>query len=149
MIKWNEFKNHVSKATKKAAVKTKDFADITSLKFKLKSLEIKLCEEYEVLGKLYYSQTIDKNDNQSNIDDKILQITEVKLEITALSSEISEAKAKAKAKKEAEKSQKQADSAKEDDTTKVYEAAPQPPENEETTEEAQPTEEAADKDLGM
>jgi len=138
MSKWDDFKNHVSKATKKAAVKTKDFADVATLKLKLKGMQIKLCEEYENLGKLYYSFEVDKEENQLLINDKIEEITSIKVEISALTAEIDEAKEKSKAKKEAEKTENE-------ETTTVYEAEPQPPQEADTVEEAEETDKDSDK----
>jgi len=106
-MKWEEIKTHFSKATKKAASKTKDFADITALKFKLKGLEITICEEYENLGRLYYSFTQDNEDNKSKINEKTAKILEIKTEIAALEAEIKEAKETSKAQNEAEKAQKE------------------------------------------
>ena len=123
-MKWEEIKTHFSKATKKAASKTKDFADITALKFKLKGLEITICEEYENLGRLYYSLTQNNEDNQSKIDEKIAKIVEIKAEIAALEAEIKEAKEASKAKKKAEKAQKE-----DADGANIYEGAAEKSDN--------------------
>jgi len=60
MSKWNDFCNGVSKTTKSTADKTKRIANMTSLKVKLGNLEDKVSEEYDTLGRIYYSQEVGK-----------------------------------------------------------------------------------------
>lgn len=54
MSSWDEFKNDASKLASKVAVKTGELADAAALRLRQQSLKLKLCEEYEKLGRLTY-----------------------------------------------------------------------------------------------
>ena len=65
--RFDTFMKNAKKATKKAANKTMELADIASLNLKLQGLNVKLSEKFETLGKLSYKKLcnmiVDEFDN--------------------------------------------------------------------------------------
>ena len=111
MSKWNEFCENVSKTTKKTADKTKNIANLTSLRMKLNKLEVSVAEEYDSLGRIYYLQEVGKVDNREAIANQIRFISDINKQINATKAEIREIKriqAEMKAAEEAEKEAKRA-----------------------------------------
>jgi len=111
MSKWNDFCNGVSKTTKNTADKTKRIANMTSLKVKLNNLEDKVSEEYDTLGRIYYSQEVGKVESAEALRDQIKVISDINKQINAVNAEIRELRrieAEEKAAKEAEKEAKRA-----------------------------------------
>ena len=141
MSKWNDFCNGVSKTTKSTADKTKRIANMTSLKVKLGNLEDKVSEEYDTLGRIYYSQEVGKVESTEALRDQIKVISDINKQINAVNAEIRELRrieAEEKAAKEARKAEKAAErSAKEAAEEAVIET-----EEETEAEEAAPAEEA-------
>jgi len=106
MSKWNDFCESVSKTTKKTADKTKNIANLASLRMKLNKLEIKVSEEYDSLGRIYYLQEVGKVDNREAIALQLRCISDINKQINAVKGEIREIKRaedEAKATEEAEK----------------------------------------------
>ena len=54
MSGWEEFKNDASKIVSKAAVKARELTDAAASCLKLQGMKLRLCEEYEKLGRLTY-----------------------------------------------------------------------------------------------
>ena len=109
--KWNEFCAGVSRTTKTTADKTKNIANLTTLKVKLGNLEGKVSEEYDTLGRIYYSQEVGKIESSEALRDQIKVISDINKQINAIKAEIREikkAEAEAKAAAEAEKAAKKA-----------------------------------------
>ena len=109
--KWNEFCAGVSRTTKTTADKTKNIANLTTLKVKLGNLEGKVSEEYDTLGRIYYSQEVGKIESSEALRDQIKAISDINKQINAVNAEIREIKrleAEAKAAREAEKEAKRA-----------------------------------------
>ena len=114
MSKWNDFCNGVSKTTKSTADKTKRIANMTSLKVKLGNLEDKVSEEYDTLGRIYYSQEVGKVESTEALRDQIKVISDINKQINAVNAEIRELRrieAEEKAAKEARKAEKAAEKA--------------------------------------
>ena len=61
MSKWNDFCTTVGKYANRAVKKTEELADTASLHIKLKGVDVKLCEEYEKLGRLAYKKLKDES----------------------------------------------------------------------------------------
>ena len=111
MSKWNEFCENVSKTTKKTADKTKNIANLTSLRMKLSKLEVSVADEYDSLGRIYYLQEVGKVDNREAIANQIKFISDINKQINATKAEIREIKriqAEMKAAEEAEKEARRA-----------------------------------------
>ncbi|MBR2479361.1 MAG: hypothetical protein IKB47_03035 [Clostridia bacterium] len=111
MSKWNDFCAGVSKTTKSTADKTKNIANLASLRVKLGTLESKVADEYDTLGRIYYSQEVGKIDSGEALRDQIRAISDINKQINAVNAEIREIKrleAEAKAAREAEKEAKRA-----------------------------------------
>ena len=141
MSKWNDFCNGVSKTTKSTADKTKRIANMTSLKVKLGNLEDKVSEEYDTLGRIYYSQEVGKVESTEALRDQIKVISDINKQINAVNAEIRELRrieAEEKAAKEARKAEKAAEKA----AKEAAEEAVIETEEETEAEEAAPAEEA-------
>lgn len=84
---------------------------MTSLKVKLNNLEDKVSEEYDTLGRIYYSQEVGKVESAEALRDQIKVISDINKQINAVNAEIRELRrieAEEKAAKEAEKEAKRA-----------------------------------------
>ena len=92
MSKWNDFCENVSKTTKKTTDKTKNLANLASLKLKLSKLEVEVSEEYDSLGRIYYLQEVGKTDNSEAIKNQLKFISDINKKINALKAEIREIK---------------------------------------------------------
>ena len=92
MSKWNDFCESVSKTTKKTADKTKNIANLASLRMKLNKLEVKVSEEYDSLGRIYYLQEVGKVDNREAIALQLRCISDINKQINAVKGEIREKK---------------------------------------------------------
>ena len=101
--RFDAFMKTAKKATKKAANKTMELADIASLNLRLQSLNVKLSEKFEYLGKLSYKklsgigEISDENEPADNTVDEIAETVEA---IDRLYDEISRLKTEIKIKKE-------------------------------------------------
>ncbi len=89
---WKDFCAGVNKVAGKAAVKLEEFSDSAAKYMREKSLDVKLCEAYEKLGRLYYAQL----NGQPSKADKIHACME---EIDNLRAQIADIKAQAAPKK--------------------------------------------------
>ncbi len=122
MADWKEIRAGMGRAANKAWKKTGELADTASMHIKLKTLEAKRNEQYELLGKLTYRQLKTGESQAERIAPIIEELDAVRDKIRVLASEIE----KAKREREAQKAQK-------DDTVK---GESEKRENE-TTEDAQ------------
>lgn len=108
--KLESFIRSAKKATKKAAHKTMELADVASLNIKLQTLNVKLSEKFEELGRLSYKKlegigeiTADEtvepvvDDTVDKIAETVEQINKLHEEISCLKAEIKSAKASKKA----------------------------------------------------
>ena len=110
--RFDTFMKNAKKATKKAANKTMELADIASLNLKLQGLNVKLSEKFETLGKLSYKklsgvceisdETIPAGDADTTVD----EIAETVEAIDKLYDEISRLKVEIKVRKEMQKANK-------------------------------------------
>lgn len=91
---WKEFCAGINKVANKAAVKIEELSDSASLYVKVKSLEVKLCEAYEKLGKLYYAQLDGEIGKADDIDECVKTIDRLKNEIRELNLQIEQNKKK-------------------------------------------------------
>ena len=126
MSKWNDFCAGVSRTTKSTADKTKNIASMTTLKVKLSNLESKVSEEYDTLGRIYYSQEVGKIESSEALRDQIKVISDINKQINAVNSEmraIRRAEAEAKAAREAEKEARKAAKAAEKEAAEAAENA--------------------------
>ena len=78
---WKEFCAGINKVANKAAVKIEELSDSASLYMKEKSLDVKLCQAYENLGRLYYEQLDGEVGKADKIDECVKEIDRLKLEI--------------------------------------------------------------------
>ena len=82
MSKWNDFCTTVGKYANRAVKKTEELADTASVHIKLKNLDVKLCEEYEKLGRLTYKSA--KTDEITDPAEQIAKIDALRDEIQKL-----------------------------------------------------------------
>lgn len=92
MANWNEIKVDASKVASKVAVKTGEIADITATRIRLQSLKLKLCEEYEALGRLTYKSV--KTKQSADTQDRIAKIDAIRLEMKQLKNKLEALKQK-------------------------------------------------------
>ena len=88
MSGWNEFKADASKVASKVATKTGEMADAATARIKLQSLKLKLCEEYEKLGRLTYKSA--KSDEVTDTAEQIAKIDALRDEIQKLKNDIAD-----------------------------------------------------------
>lgn len=55
MSSWEEFKTDASKLASKVATKTGELADAAAMQVRRQTIKLRLCEEYERLGRLTYA----------------------------------------------------------------------------------------------
>ena len=70
MSSWNDFKTDAGKFASKAAVKASELTDAATAHIKLQGLKLRLCEEYEKLGKIKYVEI--KTGNASEKESEII-----------------------------------------------------------------------------
>ncbi len=108
--RFDAFMKTAKKATQKAANKTMELADIASLNLKLQSLNVKLSEKFEYLGKLSYKKLSGVGEISDEIspdsDTTVDEIAETVEAIDKLYDEISRLKAEIRVKKEMQKTNK-------------------------------------------
>ena len=108
--RFDAFMKTAKKATKKAANKTMELADIASLNLKLQSLNVKLSEKFEHLGTLSYKKLSGvgeiSDEAEPTADTTVDEIAETVEAIDKLYDEISRLKAEIKARKEIQKANK-------------------------------------------
>ena len=56
MASWNDIKSKISKTADKVVAKTSEVADSASKHVKLKTMDSKIADKYEDLGRYYYKQ---------------------------------------------------------------------------------------------
>ncbi len=86
MSSWNEFKTDASKVASKVAIKTGEIADTATMHIKLQTLKLRLCEEYEKLGRLTYKSA--KTDEITDPAEQIAKIDALRDEIQHIKDEI-------------------------------------------------------------
>lgn len=91
---WKEFCASINKVANKAAVKIEEFSDSASLYVKEKSLDVKLCEAYEKLGRLYYEQLDGAAGKTDEIDECVKEIDRKKREIEEIRAQAEQNKKK-------------------------------------------------------
>lgn len=98
MANWNEIKSNVGRAADKTIKKAGELADAASMRLKLKSMNVKLNEKFETLGRLTYKQLKTGRSHAEAISAVIEEIDSLREEIRELKQKIDEAK-EARAKK--------------------------------------------------
>lgn len=97
MSSWNEFKADASKLASKVAVKTGEIADAATAQLKLQGLKLRLCEQYEKLGRLTYKAAKGLEDDEPvDVDAQIAEIDALINEIKELKQQIEDKKANQK-----------------------------------------------------
>lgn len=91
---WKEFCASINKVANKAAVKIEELSDSASLYVKAKSLDVKLCEAYEKLGRLYYEQLDGAVGKGDEIDAQVKEIDRLRHEIDDINAQIDQNKKK-------------------------------------------------------
>lgn len=81
MSGWEEFKNDAGKIISKAAVKAGEITDAATARIKLEALRLKLCEEYEKLGRLTYKARRESVDLQKQTDEIIFAIDKLRADV--------------------------------------------------------------------
>ena len=92
MANWNDIKLRMSHAADKTIKKAGELADSASLKFKLKTLNVKLGDKYEKLGRLTYKQLKTERSQAEAISAVITDIDSLREEIKQLKERIEEDK---------------------------------------------------------
>jgi cob(I)alamin adenosyltransferase len=92
MANWNEIKSGVGRAANKTIKKAGEIADAASMKLKLKTLNVKLTESYETLGRLTYKQIKTERSQAEDISKVIERIDKYREDIKKLKKEIEDAK---------------------------------------------------------
>jgi len=93
MSSWNEFKADASKLASKVAVKTGEIADAATVQLKLQGLKLRLCEQYEKLGRLTYKAAKGSEDDEPvDVDAQIAEIDRIKSDIKTLQEQINNKK---------------------------------------------------------
>ena len=85
---WKEFCASINKVANKAAVKIEEFSDTATLHVKAKSLDVKLCEAYERLGRLYYEQLSGEVGKAADIDREVAEIDRLKKELDEINAQL-------------------------------------------------------------
>ena len=70
MSSWNDFKADAGKFASKAAAKASELTDAATAHIKLQGLKLRLCEEFEKLGKAKYAEI--KTGKASDNEDEII-----------------------------------------------------------------------------
>lgn len=91
---WKEFCASINKVANKAAVKIEELSDSATLHVKAKSLDVKLCEAYERLGRLYYEQLGGECGKAADIDREVGEIDRLKKELDEINAQIAQNKNK-------------------------------------------------------
>lgn len=91
---WKDFCASINKVANKAAVKIEELSDSAALHVKAKSLDVKLCEAYERLGRLYYEQLGGQVGRAADIDHEVEQIDRLKAELADIQAQIAQNKKK-------------------------------------------------------
>lgn len=107
-VKWDEFKNDAGKVASKVAVKTGELADAASARVRQQTLKLRLCEEYEKLGRITYRNV--KSGRCDNTDASIAEIDRIKADMEKIKADIAakkQARAEEKARAAEEKRQKE------------------------------------------
>ena len=124
MAKWGEIKTKISKTTNKVVTKTGEVADIAAKHVKLKSIEGKITEKYEELGRYYYKQLKTEQDQSEKLTAIVSEVDKLIVDRRALKEEIAAEKqrrAELKAERKNEKAQKNASEAEETETAQTEE----------------------------
>lgn len=87
MSSWNDFKTDAGKFASKAAVKASELTDAATSHIKLQGLKLRLCEEYEKLGKIKYVE-VKTGKTAENETDIIKAIDTLRRRIKKLEAEI-------------------------------------------------------------
>ena len=103
MANWKEIGNGAKRAANKAIQKTGEIADVASMHLRLKSLESKRDEQYELLGKLTYRQLKTGESQATRIAATIEKLDELRAKIRELGTQIEEEKAARKQAREQKK----------------------------------------------
>ena len=91
---WKEFCASLNKVANKAAVKIEELSDTASLHIKAKSIDVKLCEAFEKLGRLYYGQLDGEVGKADEIDACVKEIDRLKRELGDINEQIEQNKKK-------------------------------------------------------
>lgn len=98
---WKEFCSGLNKVAGKAAVKIEELSDSASLHIKVKTLDVKLCEAYEQLGRLFYRQMNGTVGLADEIETRTGEIDRLRQEIEDVKAQIEQKKAEDREKKNA------------------------------------------------
>jgi hypothetical protein len=111
MAKWGEIKTKISKTTNKVVTKTGEVADIAAKHVKLKSIEGKITEKYEELGRYYYKQLKTEQDQSEKMAAIVIDVDKLIVDRKDLKNEIAadkQRRAELKAERKNEKAQNNA-----------------------------------------
>ena len=93
MSKWDNIKSGVSRAANKTAKKANELAESAAQKLKLKAMNAKLSEKYEMLGRLTYKQLKSERSQAEKIAETIDAIDKLRADIKELKERIEDEKA--------------------------------------------------------
>ena len=103
MANWKEIGSGAKRAANKAIKKTGEIADLASMHLRLKALESKRDEQYELLGKLTYRQLKTGETQATRIAATIEKLDELREKIRELGTQIEAEKEARKQAKEQKK----------------------------------------------
>ena len=92
MSKWNDIKSGVGRAASKTAKKANELAESAAQKLRLKAMNTRLSEKYEMLGRLTYKQLKTERSQAEKIAETIDAIDKLREDIKALKERIDDEK---------------------------------------------------------
>ena len=129
MASWNEIKAKICKTTDKVVAKTSEVADTAAKHVKVKTIEGKLAEKYEELGRVYYVVLKGEEVEEGKAEAIVAQIEALVAEKKAIKAELEAEKQRREEAKKAKEAAEAAAEAATEETEAAEEAA------EEATEE--------------
>ncbi len=88
MSGWEDFKTDATKIASKAALKAGEVADAATARLRIQGIKLRLCEEYEKLGRLVYKSQKENSENPEKSSIIIAQIDKLRAEKKKIENEI-------------------------------------------------------------
>ena len=120
MASWNEIKAKISKTADKVVAKTGEVADTAAKHVKIKSIDGKITDKYEELGRVYYVILKGEEVAEGKVDALVAEIEALIVEKKAIKAEL---EAEKQRREEAKKAKEAADNAADEATEATEEAA--------------------------
>lgn len=120
MASWNEIKAKICKTTDKVVAKTSEVADTAAKHVKVKTIDGRLAEKYEELGRVYYVVLKGEEAEEGKAEAIVAEIEALVAEKKAIKAEL---EAEKQRREEAKKAKEAADAAADAATAEETEAA--------------------------